>query len=237
MRSLWRWPAWAAIGLFSLFICVDLAFFIANLTKIADGGWIPLLFGLAIFVVMTTWHAGIDAMHRRQERDAMSIGQFVRQLRDRKIPRIPGRAIFLTRLPGFIPQLIANHVRQMGSLYEETVALTVRFTAAPRVRANSRLHVEPLGQGFWQVTVRFGFMENPDVSKALDREKAKCPIKSDDAIYISERDYVVARKHKPRLAAWRRRLFSFLYRNSIHPADRFNFPSQHFVQISREIEI
>jgi KUP system potassium uptake protein len=237
MRSLWRWPAWAAIGLFSLFMCVDLAFFIANLTKIADGGWIPLLFGLAIFVVMTTWHAGIDAMHRRQERDAMSIGQFVRQLRDRKIPRIPGRAIFLTRLPGFIPQLIANHVRQMGSLYEETVALTVRFTAAPRVRTNSRLHVEPLGHGFWQVTVRFGFMENPDVSKALDREKAKCPIKSDDAIYISERDYVVARKHKPRLAAWRRRLFSFLYRNSIHPADRFNFPSEHFVQISREIEI
>jgi KUP system potassium uptake protein len=140
-------------------------------------------------------------------------------------------------LPGFIPQLIANHVRQMGSLYEEAVALTVQFTAAPRVRANSRLHVEPLGQGFWQVTVRFGFMENPDVSSALDREKAKCPIESDDAIYISERDYVVARRQKPRLAAWRRRLFSFLYRNSIHPADRFNFPSEHFVQISREIEI
>ena len=237
MRVFWRWPLWAALGLFSLFICVDLVFFVANLTKIADGGWIPLLFGMAIFVVMTTWHAGIDAMHRRQERAALSIEQFVRQLRDHKIPRVPGRAIFLTRLRGFIPQLIADHVRQMGSLYEETVALTVQFTAAPRVRAKSRLHVEPFGQGFWRVTVRFGFMENPDVSRALDREKAKCPINSDDAIYFSERDYAVARKHKPRLAAWRRRLFSFLYRNSIHPADRFNFPSEHFVQISRQIEI
>jgi KUP system potassium uptake protein len=237
MRVLWRWPAWAAVGLFSLFICVDLAFFIANLTKIADGGWIPLLFGVAIFVVMTTWHAGIDAMHRRQERHAITIGHFVRQLRDHKIPRVPGRAIFLTRLRGFIPQLIADHVRQMGSLYEDTIALTVQFTAAPRVRAKSRLHIEPLGQGFWRVTVRFGFMENPDVSRALEREKAKCPIKTDDAIYFSERDYVVARKHKPRLAAWRRRLFSFLSSNSVHPADRFNFPSEQFVQISREIEI
>ena len=237
MRVLWRWPAWAAVGLFFLFICVDLAFFIANLTKIVEGGWIPLLFGVTIFVVMTTWHSGIDAMHRRQERDAVSIGQFVRQLRDHKIPRVPGRAIFLTRLRGFIPQLIADHVRQMGSLYEEVVALTVQFTSAPRVRAKSRLHVEPLGHGFWRVTVRFGFMENPDVSRALERDKVRCPIKSDDAIYFSERDYVVARKHKPRLAAWRRRLFSFLYRNSIHPADRFNFPSEHFVQITREIGI
>jgi KUP system potassium uptake protein len=237
MRVLWRWPAWAAIGIFSLFICVDTAFFAANLTKIADGGWIPLLFGALIFTVMTTWRAGLDAMHRRQERDAVTIAQFARQLRERKIARVPGRAIFLTRLHGFIPPLIANHVRQMGALYEEVVALTVHFAARPRVRPGSRLYVEPLGQGFWHVTVRFGFMETPDVTAALEKEKSRCPINSDDAIYFSERDYVVASKTMPRLPAWRRRLFSFLYRNSIHPADRFNFPNAHFVQISRQIEI
>jgi KUP system potassium uptake protein len=237
MRVLWRWPAWAAVGLFSLFLCVDMAFFVANLTKIAEGGWIPLLFGALIFTVMTTWHTGIDAMRRRQERDVLSVAQFVRQLREHKIARIPGRAIFLTRLRGFIPPLIADHVRQMGSLYEEAIALTVQFSARPHVSASSRLRVEPLGQGFWQVTVRFGFMETPDVAQALQREKSKCPINLDDALYFSERDHVVGRKQKPRLPAWRRELFSFLYRNSIHPADRFNFPSEHFVQISREIEI
>jgi len=237
MRVLWRWPAWAAIGLFSLFLCVDTAFFVANLAKIAQGGWIPLLFGALIFTVMTTWHTGIDAMRRRQERDVISVAQFVRQLREHKIPRIPGRAIFLTRLRGFIPPLIADHVRQMGSLYEEAIALTVEFTARPRVRSNSRLHVEALGHGFWQVRVRFGFMETPDITKALQREKSKCPINLDDALYFSERDHVVGRKQKPHLSAWRRQLFSFLYRNSIHPADRFNFPSEHFIQISREIEI
>jgi KUP system potassium uptake protein len=105
------------------------------------------------------------------------------------------------------------------------------------VRSNSRLHVEALGHGFWQVRVRFGFMETPDITKALQREKSKCPINLDDALYFSERDHVVGRKQKPHLSAWRRQLFSFLYRNSIHPADRFNFPSEHFIQISREIEI
>jgi KUP system potassium uptake protein len=94
-----------------------------------------------------------------------------------------------------------------------------------------------MGESFWHVTVRFGFMETPDVCRALSREKSKCPIDSENAIYFSERDRVVARKQKPRLGAWRRRLFSFLYRNSIHPADRFNFPPQHFVEVTRQIEI
>jgi KUP system potassium uptake protein len=113
----------------------------------------------------------------------------------------------------------------------------VNFSLRPRVPADSRLHVERLGEGFWHVTVRFGFVEVPNVAKALHQEKSKCPIDPDDAIYFSEHDTVVARKGKPRLAAWRRQLFSFLSRNSIHPADRFNIPSENFVQISRQIEV
>jgi KUP system potassium uptake protein len=172
-----------------------------------------------------------------QERDTVTIAQFVRQLRDKKVKRVPGRAIFLTRLRGQISPLIADHVRQFGSLYEEAIALTVSFTNRPRVRASSRLYVEPLGEGFWHVTVRFGFIEVPNVAKALHQDKSKCPIDPDNAIYFSERDYVEARKQKPRLSAWRRVLFSFLYRNSIHPADRFSIPAENFVQISRQIEV
>jgi KUP system potassium uptake protein len=158
-------------------------------------------------------------------------------LRDHKILRVPGRAIFLTRLPGYIPPVIADHVRQMGSLYEETIALTVQFAIRPRISAKRRLSFERLGEGFWHVTVRFGFIEIPDVAKALHLEKSKCPINPDDAIYFSERDLVGQRKQKPRLSAWRRRLFGFLYRNSIHPADRFNIPAQNFVQMTRQIEV
>ncbi len=237
MRVSWRWPLVIALGIFSLFLFVDLAFFIANLTKIADGGWIPLLIGALIFAVMTTWHAGLEAMHRRQERDVLSIAQLARRLRDHKIPRIAGRAIFLTRLRGFIPPLIADHIRQMGSLYSEAIALTVDFAARPRVRPGNRLYVRPIGPGFWHVTVRFGFMETPDVCQALEREKSKCPLDAAAAVYFSERDRVIKRRQKPRLSFWRRRLFSFLYRNAIHPADRFRLPAEQFVQIARQIEV
>jgi KUP system potassium uptake protein len=125
----------------------------------------------------------------------------------------------------------------MGSLYEHAVALTVQFTDRPRINPENRIRIERLGEGFWHITVRVGFVEVPDVAKVLHQEKSSCPIDLDNAIYFSERDYVVARTQKPRLAAWRRQLFSFLYRNSVHPADRFNIPAQNFIQISREIEV
>ena len=237
MRVSWRWPAWAAVGVFSVFMTVDIAFFAANTLKIAEGGWIPLVVGGLLFTVMTTWRAGMDAIHRTHEREIVTTAQFIRRLRDHKIERVPGRAIFLTRLRGSIPPLIADHVRQFGSLYQEAIALSVSFSIRPRVRPNNRLHVEKLGEGFWHVTVRFGFVEVPNVAKALHLEKSKCPIDPDNAIYFSEHDNVVARKGKPRLAAWRRRLFSFLSRNSIHPADLFNIPAENFVQISRQIEV
>src|SRR6202163_141623 len=98
MRVSWRWPAWAAIGVFSLFMTVDIAFFAANTLKIAEGGWIPLVVGGLLFTVMTTWHAGIDAIHRTHERETVTIAQFIMRLRDKHIERVPGRALFLTRI-------------------------------------------------------------------------------------------------------------------------------------------
>ena len=237
MRSSWRLSAPAALAIFFAFVVVDLAFFGANLLKIAEGGWIPLAVGALIFTIMTTWHAGIDAMHRTQHHDNVTIQHFVRGLRDKTIRRIPGKAIFLTRLRGSIPPVIANHVKQMGAFYVNVVALTVDFAERPRINANRRIRVEQLGEGFWHLTVRFGFVEIPNIPKVLHSEKDHCPLDLDGAIYFSEHDRVVPRKTKPRLASWRRRLFSFLYVNSIHPADRFNFPARNFVQIGREREI
>src|ERR1700685_1780782 len=101
MDSIWRWRTAFALAIFSLFITVDAVFFGANLLKIAEGGWIPMLIGAAIFAIMTTWHAGLDAMHRTQGHDMLTLDQFTRQLRDRKVPRIPGTGIFLTRLRDF----------------------------------------------------------------------------------------------------------------------------------------
>jgi KUP system potassium uptake protein len=234
MRVSWRWPVWLAVSFFSFFLCIDTIFFVANLIKVADGGWIPLSIGTLIFVVMTTWHAGIDAMHRRQERDETPVVQFVRRLRDHKINRIPGKAVFLARMGNYIPPLLADHVRQMGSLHEQTAILTVHFSAKPRLKSENRVRVVPLADGFWHLTVNFGYFENPDIVKTLHRTKDCCPLDPDNAVYFSERDRVVPRRRPPRMPAWRRSLFSFLLKNSAYPSDRFNFSGENFVQISRQ---
>ena len=237
MRSIWRWRPAVSRAVFSVFLVVDITFFVANLTKIVEGGWIPLLVGGLIFAVMTTWRAGIESMHRAHARDAETVTHFLRQLRDHKIERSAGKAIFLTRFHESVPSVIANHVRQMRSLPEEIIALTVRFTPRPRMPSGSHLRVEMLSRGFWHLDVRLGFMEVPDLPRVLHQEKAKCPADLDNAIYFSERDRVTGRKRKPRMYPWRRRLFGFLYRNSVHPADLFNLPAQNFVQIARQIEV
>ncbi len=237
MRVSWRWPAAPSLVVFCVLMLFDTVFFAANLSKIAEGGWIPLLVGSGIFIIMTTWRAGQDAIHRRQHQDTVTVRHFVRQLHEKQIKRVPGKAIFLTRLSGSIPPVIAAHVRQMGTFYEDVVALTVHFVNVPRIDHNRRIRATRLGEGFWHLTIRFGFVEVPNVPRVLRDTKEHCPFVLDDALYFSEQDRVMRRKTKPRLAAWRRYLFSFLYRNSIHPADRFNLPAANFVQIGRPREI
>ena len=234
MRVRWRWRSAIAASVFSCFFAVDLAFFAGNALKITDGGWVPLLVGIVLFAVMTTWRDGIDALDREQDRDRVTLAHFVRQLRDRKIPRQEGAALFLTRLEGVVPPVIADHVRQLGGFYTDVVALTVRFSVnRPRVRPEDRVTLRHLGPGFWHLTLSFGFIEVPDVPGTLHKAKTDCPFDLDAALYFSERDRIERRRYKPRMAEWRRILFSFLYRNSVHPSDRFNLPAANFVQVTR----
>ncbi len=234
MRVTWRWHFVVAVVVFICFFTVDLAFLAGSALKVTEGGWVPLLVGAAIFAIMTTWRDGMDALDREQDRDRVTLAHFVRQLRDQKIPRSEGTALFLTRLQDVVPPLIADHVRQLGGLYKEVVALTVRFSQnRPRIRAEHRIAMRHLGPGFWHLTLSFGFIEVPDVPRSLHNAKTRCPFDMDGALYFSERDRIERRRTKPRMADWRRILFSFLYRNSIHPADRFNLPAAEFVQITR----
>jgi KUP system potassium uptake protein len=234
MRATWRWRLTVAALVFASFFAVDLAFFAGNALKVAEGGWVPLLVGAAVFAIMTTWGEGMNALDREQDRDRVTLAHFVRQLRDNKIPRQEGCALFLTRLQGIVPPVIADHVRQLGGFYNEVVALTVRFSRnRPHIAPKQRIAMRHLGPGFWHLTVSFGFFDVPDVPRTLHISKTQCPFDMDDALYFSERDRVEPRRVKPRMAAWRRILFSFLYRNSVHPADRFNLPAANFVQITR----
>ncbi len=238
MRERWGWSAPSALAVGGAFLVVDIAFFSANLLKIREGGWVPLAFGTLVFVIMTTWHFGMGALRRKLAQATEAPEVFFQQLRDNKIPRVPGTAIFLTRLNKSMPPLIVEHVTQIGAIHETLIALTVQFEEVPRIRAEHRVDVAHLAESFWHLTVRYGFVEIPNLPAALRQAKETgCPIDLDNAIYFGERDEVVRRKGRARLARWRVPLFAFMFRNSAHAADRFNIPSAKFVEISRRIEI
>jgi KUP system potassium uptake protein len=238
MRRIWRWPLATACLVAGLFLVVDSAFFCANLLKIADGGWLPLTLGAAVFFVMTTWRSGVDCVHEVLAQSADESKHFLADVAAGRIPRVPGTAIFLTRSAQAVPPLVIFHVKHMGSLHRRVVTLKVEFEETPRVADERRCDVEHIADGIWHATVRFGFLEIPDLRAALSRfQQLDSSIDTDGAVYFAARDLIVRKAGHARLAHWRLPVFAFLYRNAVKVVDRFNLPSRNVVEIGRQIEV
>jgi KUP system potassium uptake protein len=237
MRGRWRWPVVPSLAVSGVFLAIDFAFFAANLLKIKEGGWIPLTFGTLVFIVMVSWHFGFQAMRRRHTALTETPDEFFRRLKETKVPRVPGTAVFLTRFETTIPFLVVEHVTQMKSLHTTVIVLTVKFEDVPRVAANERLELTKLVEGFWHITAHFGFVQVPDLPAALKQAKDHgCPIDLKDAIYFGARDTIVCSKRRHWFVRARLRLFMLMFRNSVRAVDLFNLPAQTYVEIGRQIE-
>jgi len=238
MRQVWRWPLILAVAVAGVFLVVDLGFFFANLLKIVDGGWLPLSLGAAVFFIMTTWRAGTDAIRRSLQSRAEAADRFIGDLEKGQIPRVPGTAVFLSRSGPKIPSLIIEHVRYMGALHRHVIVLGVVFEDMPRVKSDERSQVERIADDIWRVTVRFGFVEIPDIPAALGGVKGLGPgIDIEDAVYFAARDIVVRKRSAARLDRWRLGIFAYLYRNAVKVVDRFRLPARNVVEVARQIEI
>ncbi|GAC1338001.1 MAG: potassium transporter Kup [Acetobacteraceae bacterium] len=238
MRDVWRWSAPVALLTSGMFVVIDLAFFGANLLKLREGGWIPLLFGALIFLVMTTWHRGVMAVRAKLVDTEPSPDAFLAELEKGEIPRVPGTAVFLGRSGKAIPQVMVRHVAQFKALQETAVSLTVLFDEAPRVPQARRAEVTHVTSGVWHVTVRFGFVEIPNVASALACARDQgCPLNLKDAVYVGARDAVVRSTNHPRLPAWRRAVFAVMYRNAVRAPDRFDLPADQFTEVGRQIAL
>jgi KUP system potassium uptake protein len=236
MRDVWRWPVPLAAAASGIFLVFDLAFFAANLLKIREGGWAPLTLGALVFIVMTTWHQGMEAIRRSLAQRPEAIDDFIAKLKSGRIVRVPGTAVFLSRTETTIPAVMVRHVAQIHALQENVVSLTVRFEEYPRVPLDQRAVVERITDDFWHVTIRFGFIEKPDLSSALACAKEKgCLFDLDEAVFFAARDEVVRRPVPPRLTPWQRMLFAFLYRNAVRTPDRFDLPADRFLEVGRQI--
>ena len=204
---------------------MDVGFFVANLAKIVDGGWIPLTLGTAIFVVMVTWRTGVQALRAKLASLAEPVDAFLAELKAERVPRVPGTAVFLTRPTDKIPAFVSDYVRNMGSLHRTVLALHVRFEERPRVEEAERAEVEEVAPEFWRVTLRYGFIEAPDIVGALRSLKGLTSTAPDQAVFFATRDMVTPAGHSV-LSRWRLGLFSYLYRNAarhhrpLQPASR-----------------
>jgi KUP system potassium uptake protein len=195
-----------------------------------------LTLGLLVFIVMTTWREGVDGVRKALGRKSATRSDLHKALTD--IPRVPGTAVFLTRATSGVPSIIVDHIRYMGALQKVVVALTIVFEHRPRVPEAKRATIDVMGDGLCRVTMRFGFVEKPDLTACLEAIKDRLDgVDVDGAIFFSTRDMVAARKREPHLPAWRRPLFGFMYRNSVKVVDRFNLPEGRVVEVARQLEI
>lgn len=238
MRERWGWSNLRAIPVAGLFLIVDLSFFGANLLKITAGGWVPLTFGMVIFASMITWRRGTTLMRAQLTKLTEAPEPFLAKLAAGQIPRVPGKAISLSRTSSSVPPLMTRHVAQFGVLPETAVSLTITFEEIPRVASAERVQVDKVADGIWHITVHFGFVEVPNLALALRQAQAQgYPVDPDKALYFGGRDEVVRSKSRDGLAMWQSLLFGFMYRNSVHTVDRFSLSPKQVVEIGRQVEV
>ena len=240
LRGRAGWSLATALPVVLLFLFIDIAFFAANLLKFFEGGFVPLLAGLLVFVIMTTWRRGIAGVRAKSSEHVLAPNSFLDRLAEGGVPRVPGTIVFLTRVNEPISPTMVSHVTQFGALQQHVVTLTVAFDERPRVPHEERVTLQHYEGNVWHVMVRYGFVEIPSLPVALAIARGKgCPIVPDDAIFIGGRDEVVRDRDDAhaRLPAWRRLLFGFMYRNAVHFVDRFDLPPERFVQIGRQVAL
>ncbi|HMH89255.1 MAG TPA: KUP/HAK/KT family potassium transporter [Steroidobacteraceae bacterium] len=238
MRDLWKWPRAVAMPVAGIFIMVDSSFFLANLLKIAEGGWLPLTFAAILFLVMITWRSGIDAIRATLVHAPLSAERFLSDLKSGVIPRVEGTTVFLTRSTQKVSRVIMDHARFVGVLPRNAIALSVVFENTPRVVGPTCTVVDNVGEGLWHVIARFGFLEIPNLRQALAGTRGfGAAIDFDKALFFGTRDHVVSKRKNASMRGWRLVLFAFLYRNSVKIVDRFSLDAENVIEIARQIEI
>jgi len=238
MREVWRWPVAAAVAVSAPLLVIDLAFFSANLLKIREGGWVPLVLAAVVLTIMLTWHRGITALRSRVPEKEEGTPEFLARVEALGIARVPGTAVFLSRTTRVVTPVLIRHVAMIKALQQTVVSLTVIFEPVPRIPVAERTQVEQLGDGFWHITVRFGFVEIPNIPAALDQACDQgCPINQQDVVYFAASDNVVRAAVAPRLPAWQRFLFAFMFRNAVKAPERFDLPADKLLDVGRQIAL
>jgi KUP system potassium uptake protein len=238
MREIWDWPVLAAAAASGCLAVVDAAFLGANLMKVAEGGWVPLVLAALVYAVMLIWHTGMAAVHERLRDTLVPIDTVMARVAAGNIPRVPGTAVFLTRTERDAPPVMLWHLKHSRALHERVFIVTVSTESVPFVAAHHRLETQEIAPRIWRARARYGFMERPDVPELLHQaQQAGCTVELSDLTYFVGHETVVAREDGKGLPRWAEQVFAFLQRNSAHVTEYFRLPADTVVEIGREVAI
>ncbi|HEX8447034.1 MAG TPA: potassium transporter Kup [Sphingomonas sp.] len=234
--SLWHWNKLWAGFLLAIFAIIDAAYFAANLTKVPDGGWFPLLIGFIAFTFLTTWARGRQLMIDRMRESAMPVQVFVKSAAN-SATRVPGTAVFMTSSAEGVPHALLHNLKHNKVLHERVILLTVKIEDVPYVVTGRRTQLEDLEQGFFRLVIRFGFMEEPDVPGAL-KDVGECgqSFKMMDTSFFLARQTLIA-SSRPGMAIWREKLFAWMLRNAESAMEFFKLPTNRVVELGSQVEI
>ena len=233
----WGWSPAVAYLVTGIFLTIDLAFFGANALKITHGGWLPLLIGGLLFTLMTTWKRGREIVAARLTARAQPIEEFLAGVVDKRPARVPGTAVFMTAQPRGTPAALAHNLRYNKVLHEHVITLMVNTQPVPHVPADQQVTVRPLGHGVFDVRVRYGFMEDPNVPEALARAcEHGLELDEDDVTYFLGRETLIVTK-SPGMAMWRERLFAFMARNAVRAPTFFRLPPERVAELGVQVEL
>jgi KUP system potassium uptake protein len=235
--KVWRWPAVAAAALIAPFLFIDLSFLGANLLKVVEGGWVPLAFGGWVMVIMYTWRRGSRLLFEKTRRQEISLDDLVRMLEKRPPTRVPGTAVFLTSTPQAAPTALMHSLKHYKVLHEHNVILTIETADMPRVDAAERVRIKKVGETFAHVALRFGFMETPNVPRALAIAR-----KHGWTFDIMSTSFFLSRRSlKPAVHSgmprWQDRLFIMLTRIANDATDYFQIPTGRVVEVGTQVTI
>jgi KUP system potassium uptake protein len=248
----WNWPRGRTAVLTGAFLTVDLAFFLSNVFKIRDGGWVPIAIAISVYTLMSTWKRGRTMLTHILHAGSLPLDLFLQDVEKRKPPRVPGTAVFMTSTADGVPVVLLHHLKHNKVLHEQVILMSIITHETPEIPEDERVQVVKLDNGFWRILASYGFMETPNVPELLhyakrDNLRAK---QMDTTFYLGRERIIVAGKgpHKagtrrappdanlPRMARWRKKIFVIMSRNARSATEFFGIPPNRVVELGAQVE-
>jgi KUP system potassium uptake protein len=232
----WEWSVTSAGAFLVCFLVIDLSFLFANAVKIEHGGWFPLAVATILYTMMTTWKRGRQELSAILRAASLPMDAFLEDVKRKRPARVPGTAVFMTSDTSGVPTVLLHHLKHNKVLHEQVVLLSILTSVVPEVPASERVQVDSLGEGFYRVTARYGFMQTPRVREVLTASGSHgLKVRAGETTFYLGRELLIP-TGRTKLARWRKKLFIFMSQNSRPATQFFGLPPNRVVELGAQIE-